>query len=87
MSERPKAIQAAHVKIHSNPCPKCGRTEIHKVCAEVEKLCEKCGQPIKPGRHKADEYRHAQGCPNDRSKYRKLPPFEPENFSGDENAY
>ena len=21
---------------HSNPCPKCGRTEIHKLCSEVE---------------------------------------------------
>lgn len=32
------------------------------------KLCVKCGQPIKPGRHKPNEYDHARGCPNDRSK-------------------
>ena len=27
------------------------------------KVCDKCGQPIKPGRHKPGEYEHAQGCP------------------------
>jgi len=30
--------------------------------------CPECGQPIKPGRHKANEYEHAMGCPRDRSK-------------------
>jgi hypothetical protein len=37
------------------------------------KLCAECGQPIKPGRHKTDEYRHASGCQSDRSKYREVP--------------
>lgn len=32
------------------------------------KLCDGCGCPIKPGRHKPNEYDHAQGCPRDRSK-------------------
>jgi hypothetical protein len=32
------------------------------------KLCKDCGCPIKPGRHKPNEYDHAQGCPSDRSK-------------------
>ncbi len=30
---------------------------------EQYKLCDQCGQPVKPGRHKAGEYEHAQGCP------------------------
>ena len=41
--------------------------------APTYRLCEKCGQPIKPGRHKLNEYDHAQGCPNDRSKKGKKP--------------
>jgi hypothetical protein len=35
------------------------------------KFCSGCGCPIKPGRHKANEYDHAQGCPRDRSKKAK----------------
>lgn len=34
----------------------------------TETLCTGCGQPIKPGKHKRDEYSHAQGCPKDRSR-------------------
>lgn len=26
-------------------------------------LCKSCGQPIKAGRHKPNEYEHAEGCP------------------------
>jgi hypothetical protein len=32
--------------------------------------CRDCGQPICLGRHKKNEYRHAEGCPRDRSKKR-----------------
>jgi hypothetical protein len=31
------------------------------------KFCDACGQPIKPGRHKKNEYDHAKGCPKDKS--------------------
>lgn len=30
--------------------------------------CPDCDQPIKPGRHKSNEYAHASGCPRDRTK-------------------
>jgi len=39
------------------------------------KLCKECGQPVKPGRHKENEYDHAQGCSLDRSKM-----AEPKSF-------
>jgi hypothetical protein len=44
------------------------------------RLCDACGQPIQPGRHMPGEYRHAQGCPRDRSKYRyrRVPPIPAE---------
>ena len=30
--------------------------------------CPDCGQPIKPGRHKAGEFEHARGCPRARKR-------------------
>jgi hypothetical protein len=39
--------------IHSNPCPKCGRTEIHKLCSELQPAAE----PVAPG-----ESALAQSC-------------------------